>query len=75
LGGTYLSDLGRGRIPRPKELSDSASEEALSAKYADDPERLTEEGDKLEAQYPLPPLPLSKLSLRGARASAFQNEL
>jgi membrane dipeptidase len=38
-----------------------AQQEALSLKYADDPERLAEEGDKLEAQYPLPPLPLSKL--------------
>jgi membrane dipeptidase len=36
-------------------------QEALSMKYADDPERLAEESDKLEAQYPLPPLPLSKL--------------
>jgi membrane dipeptidase len=35
--------------------------EALSVKYANDPERLAEEGDKLEAQNPLPPLPLSKL--------------
>jgi len=38
-----------------------AQQEALSVKYADDPERLAEESDKLEAQYPLPPLPLSKL--------------
>ncbi len=38
-----------------------AQQEALSVKYADDPERLAEEGDKLEAQYPLPPLPLAKL--------------
>src|SRR6266550_2916937 len=36
-------------------------QEALSVKYANDPERLAEESDKLEAQYPLPPLPLSKL--------------
>jgi membrane dipeptidase len=36
-------------------------QEALSAKYADDPERLAEESDKLEAQNPLPPLPISKL--------------
>jgi len=36
-------------------------QEALSVKYANDPERLSEESDKLEAQYPLPPLPLSKL--------------
>src|SRR3989475_1836317 len=38
-----------------------AQQEALSVKYADDPERLAEESDKLEAQFPLPPLPLSKL--------------
>jgi len=38
-----------------------AQQEALSVKYADDPERLAEESDKLEAQNPLPPLPLSKL--------------
>lgn len=38
-----------------------SQQEALSMKYADDPERLAEESDKLEAQYPLPPLPLSKL--------------
>lgn len=38
-----------------------AREEALSVKHADDPERRAEESDKLEAQYPLPPLPISKL--------------
>jgi membrane dipeptidase len=38
-----------------------SQQEALSVKYANDPERLAEESDKLEAQYPLPPLPLSKL--------------
>jgi len=38
-----------------------AQQEALNAKYADDPERLSEESDKLEGANPLPPLPLSKL--------------
>src|SRR5215471_8748644 len=38
-----------------------AQQEALTAKYADDPERLAEESDKLEAASPLPPLPISKL--------------
>src|SRR5213079_1829866 len=38
-----------------------SQQEALSVKYADDPERLAEESDKLEAQNPLPPLPISKL--------------
>lgn len=35
--------------------------EALTTKYGADPERLAEESDKLEAQNPLPPLPISKL--------------
>jgi membrane dipeptidase len=38
-----------------------AQQEALNAKYADDPERLSEESDKLEAANPLSPLPLAKL--------------
>ena len=38
-----------------------SQQEALSVKYANDPERLAEESDKLEAQHPLPPLPISKL--------------
>src|ERR1051326_6145777 len=38
-----------------------AQQEALNTKYANDPERLSEESDKLEAANPLPPLPLSKL--------------
>ena len=38
-----------------------AQEDALTAKYSDDPERLSEEKSKLEAANPLPPLPLSKL--------------
>jgi membrane dipeptidase len=38
-----------------------AQQDALNEKYKDDPERLAEEGDKLEAANPLPPLPLSKL--------------
>src|SRR5436309_3117537 len=38
-----------------------AQQEALTAKYVDNPERLSEESDKLEAANPLPPLPLSKL--------------
>lgn len=36
-------------------------QEALNTKNADDPERLSEESDKLEGANPLPPLPLSKL--------------
>lgn len=38
-----------------------AQQDALNQKYKDDPERLGEEGDKLEAANPLPPLPISKL--------------
>lgn len=38
-----------------------AQQDALEAKYKDDPERLAEEGDKLDASRPLPPLPISKL--------------
>src|SRR2546426_9415919 len=38
-----------------------AQQDALDEKYKDDPERLAEEGDKLEASMPLPPLPISKL--------------
>jgi membrane dipeptidase len=36
-------------------------QEILDEKYKNDPERLAEEGDKLDAANPLPPLPISKL--------------
>lgn len=38
-----------------------AQSDALNLKYKDDPERLSEEGDKLDAAHPLPPTPLSAL--------------
>jgi len=38
-----------------------AEQDAIDEKYKDDPERRSEESDKLEAANPLPPLPLSKL--------------
>jgi len=38
-----------------------AQQDELNRKYANDPERLAEESDKLEAANPLPPLPISKL--------------
>src|SRR5205807_3585820 len=38
-----------------------AQQAALNEKYKDDPERLAEESDKLDAANPLPPVPLSKL--------------
>jgi membrane dipeptidase len=44
---------------RDKLLKDR--QDLLNEKYKHDPERLAEEGDKLEAANPLPPLPLSKL--------------
>jgi len=38
-----------------------AQQDALNEKYKNDPERLAEESDKLEAANPLPPLPISRL--------------
>ncbi len=38
-----------------------AQQVAIDKKYKDDPERRSEESDKLEAANPLPPLPISKL--------------
>src|SRR5689334_2715389 len=38
-----------------------AQQDAINEKYKDDPERGSEESDKLEAAHPLPPLPISKL--------------
>jgi len=38
-----------------------AQQAELNEKYKDDPERLSEESDKLEAANPLPALPISKL--------------
>lgn len=38
-----------------------AQQDAINEKYKDDPERMAEESDKLEAANPLPPLPISKL--------------
>ena len=38
-----------------------AQQDAINNKYKDDPERRSEESDKLEAANPLPPLPISKL--------------
>jgi len=50
---------GTAGAERDKRLKDQM--DALAAKYKDDPERLAEEGDKIEAANPLPPTPLSKL--------------
>ena len=38
-----------------------AEQAAINEKYKDDPERRSEESDKLEAAHPLPPLPIGKL--------------
>ncbi len=38
-----------------------AQQDALTEKYKDDPERLSDESFKLDASHPLPPLPISKL--------------
>jgi membrane dipeptidase len=38
-----------------------AEQDTINEKYKDDPERRSEESDKLEAANPLPPLPISKL--------------
>ncbi|HKC63701.1 MAG TPA: dipeptidase [Pyrinomonadaceae bacterium] len=46
----------RNKNPKYKALSDE-----IANKYKDDPERLAEEQDKLDAQFPLPPTPISIL--------------
>lgn len=51
--------VGPQSAERDKRLK--AQQDALNRKYKDDPERLGEESDKLEAANPLPPLPISKL--------------
>lgn len=38
-----------------------AQQDAIDAKYKDDPEKRAEESDKLEQANPLPPLPIAKL--------------
>jgi membrane dipeptidase len=53
---TTVAPQGRERDNRLKSQQD-----ALNEKFKNDPERLAEESDKLEASQPLPPLPISKL--------------
>lgn len=50
------ADAERNKNPKYKALSDE-----IANKYKDDPERLAEEQDKLDAQFPLPPTPISIL--------------
>ncbi|HEX6731734.1 MAG TPA: dipeptidase [Pyrinomonadaceae bacterium] len=49
--------------PQSRERSNrlKAQQDALNEKFKNDPERLAEESDKLDASQPLPPLPISKL--------------
>ncbi len=56
LDSATVGPQGEARDKRLK-----AEQDSLNEKYKNDPERLAEEGDKLEAANPLPPLPLSKL--------------
>jgi membrane dipeptidase len=51
--------VSRQSDEREKRLQ--AQQDAIDAKYKDDPERRAEESDKLEQANPLPPLPISKL--------------
>src|SRR6266404_1944244 len=53
---TTVSPQRAERDARPK-----AQQDVLNEKYKNNPERLGEESDKLEAANPLPPLPISKL--------------
>ncbi|HKP47633.1 MAG TPA: membrane dipeptidase, partial [Pyrinomonadaceae bacterium] len=59
---TYFLDaatVGPQGEAREKKLKQQ--QDALNQKYKDDPERLAEESDKLEAANPLPPFSISKL--------------
>jgi membrane dipeptidase len=53
---TTVSPQSAARSARLKQQQDEINE-----KYRNDPERRSEESDKLEAANPLPPLPISKL--------------
>ena len=60
----YSGFVDRNTVVPQSEARDAqlkAQQDALNVKYKDDPERLAEESDKLEASHPLPPLPISKL--------------
>ena len=51
--------IARYGAERDKRLKSET--DAIALKYKDDPERLSEEEDKLEAANPLPPTPIAKL--------------
>lgn len=61
----YTSFLDPKAIEASRERSNNPRYKALAAemaeKYKDDPERLAEESDKLDAMFPLPPTPISVL--------------
>jgi len=60
----YSGFVDRNTVVPQSEARDAqlkGQQDALNVKYKDDPERLAEESDKLEASHPLPPLPISKL--------------
>ena len=60
----YSVFVDRATVAPQSEARDvqlKAQQDALNEKFKDDPERLAEESDKLEASRPLPPLPISKL--------------
>jgi membrane dipeptidase len=60
----YSGFVDRNTVVSQSEARDAQlkpQQDALNEKYKDDPERLAEESDKLEASHPLPPLPISKL--------------
>ena len=57
----FVDDKTVGPQSAEREARLKAQQDAINQKYKDDPERLAEESDKLEAANPLPPLPISKL--------------
>src|ERR1043166_5163620 len=57
----FVDEKTVGPQSNERESRLKAQQDALDKKYKDDPERLAEESDKLEAANPLPPLPISKL--------------
>ena len=58
----FVDSTTHSPLSAARDAAIKAQQDALNEKYKNDPERLAEEGDKLEASHPLSPLiPLSKL--------------
>ena len=57
----FLDAATVGPLDEARDKRLKAQQDLLNEKYKNDPERLAEEGDKLDAANLLPPLPLSKL--------------